>query len=57
MARLPRRLAHGESVTLVEHLDELRKRLIISLLALAAGFAVAFPFHERIVEWLIEPLP
>jgi sec-independent protein translocase protein TatC len=57
MARLPRRLAHGESVTLVEHLDELRTRLIISLLALAGGFAVAFPFHERIVGWLIEPLP
>jgi sec-independent protein translocase protein TatC len=57
MARLPRRLAHGESVTLVEHLDELRTRLIISLLALAVGFAVAFPFHEQIVEWLIEPLP
>jgi sec-independent protein translocase protein TatC len=57
MARLPRRLAHGESVTLVEHLDELRTRLIVSLLALAVGFAVAFPFHERIVRWLAEPLP
>src|SRR5829696_98439 len=57
MARLPRRLGHGESVTLVEHLDELRTRLIICLLALVAGFAIAFPFHERILEWLMEPLP
>ena len=55
--RLPRRLRHGESVTLVEHLDELRTRLIVSLLALGVGVAVAFPFHERIVEWLVDPLP
>ncbi len=57
MARLPRRLAHGESVTLVEHLDELRTRLIVSVLALVVGFAIAYPFHERILEWLIDPLP
>jgi len=57
MARLPRRLEHGESVTLVEHLDELRSRLMVCLLALVAGVAVAFPFHERILEWLMEPLP
>ena len=55
--RLPRRLRHGESVTLVEHLDELRTRLIVSLLALGIGVAVAFPFHERLVEWLVDPLP
>lgn len=55
--RLPRRLRHGESVTLVEHLDELRTRLIVSLLVLGLGVAIAFPFHERIVEWLVDPLP
>jgi sec-independent protein translocase protein TatC len=55
--RLPRRLRHGESVTLVEHLDELRTRLIVSLLALGVGVAIAFPFHERLVEWLVDPLP
>ena len=37
MARLPRRLEHGDRVTLVEHLDELRSRLIISLIAIAVG--------------------
>jgi sec-independent protein translocase protein TatC len=57
MARLPRRLEHGESITLVEHLDELRSRLIISLLALAVGFAVAFPFHGEIVARMIDLLP
>ena len=56
-SRLPRRLSHGEEATLVEHLDELRSRLIIALGALAVAFAVCFAFHERIVRWLTEPLP
>jgi sec-independent protein translocase protein TatC len=56
-SRLPRRLSHGEEATLVEHLDELRTRLIIALGALAVAFGVAFAFHERIVRWLSEPLP
>jgi sec-independent protein translocase protein TatC len=55
--RLPRRLRHGEEASLVEHLDELRSRLIIALLALGVGFVVAFIFHERLIEWLQEPLP
>ena len=57
MARLPRRLSHGESVTLVEHLDELRSRLIIGILAVVLGFAVAYAFHDPILRWLAEPLP
>jgi sec-independent protein translocase protein TatC len=55
--RLPRRLKHGEEATLVEHLDELRTRLIVSLGAVAAAFAVAYVFHERILHWLNRPLP
>ena len=57
MARIPRRLRHGEEATLVEHLGELRARLIISLGALAVGFAVAYAFHGRILNWLNRPLP
>ncbi len=57
MSVLPRRLRHGEEATLVEHLGELRARLIVSLLALAAGFAVAYGFHGRILHWLNKPLP
>ena len=57
MPRLPRRLQHGEEATLVEHLDELRTRLIISLIALAAGFAVAYGFHGQLLDWLNRPLP
>jgi sec-independent protein translocase protein TatC len=54
---LPRRLRHGEEATLVEHLGELRTRLLIALVAVGLAFAVAFVFHEHIIEWLTEPLP
>jgi sec-independent protein translocase protein TatC len=54
---LPRRLQHGEEATLVEHLDELRSRLIICLFAIVPAFILAFAFHEHIVEWLTGPLP
>ena len=57
MKRLPRRLRHGEEATLVEHLGELRARLIISLTALAVGFGVAYAFHGRLLDWLNRPLP
>lgn len=57
MVRLPRRLHHGEEATLVEHLDELRTRIFVSLGALAVGFAVAFVFHHTILDWLNGPLP
>ena len=55
--RLPRRLGHGDTVTLVEHLDELRTRLIISLLTLAVAFGVIYPFHEELIKALNRPLP
>jgi sec-independent protein translocase protein TatC len=54
---LPRRLRHGEEATLVEHLGELRARLIVSLAALALGFAVAYAFHGHLLDWLNRPLP
>jgi sec-independent protein translocase protein TatC len=55
--RLPRRLKHGEEATLVEHLGELRARILISLAALAVGFLLAFAVHDHIVRWLTGPLP
>src|SRR3954453_8899844 len=57
MKRLPRRLSHGEEATLVEHLGELRGRLVVSLVAIAAGFVVAYVFHSRLVGWLEDALP
>jgi sec-independent protein translocase protein TatC len=55
--RLPRRVRHGEEATLVEHLDELRSRLIISIVAVVVCATLAFVFQHRILDWLIQPLP
>ena len=54
---LPRRLDHGEEATLVEHLEELRSRLVIALVAIIPIFIITFAFHEHIMEWLTAPLP
>jgi sec-independent protein translocase protein TatC len=57
MPRLPRRLRHGEEATLVEHLGELRTRILISFASLAVGFVPAYVFHERLIDRLKSPLP
>lgn len=49
----------GESLkpmTLLEHLDELRRRLMRCLMAVAVGFAVSYAYHEEIFQWLARPL-
>ncbi len=40
---------------LVEHLAELRRRIIISAVAVTVGAVVAFVFYNRILEFLIGP--
>lgn len=45
----------GRELTLREHLGELRRRLLISVLALLAGSAVSFIFWRQIIELLIRP--
>jgi sec-independent protein translocase protein TatC len=57
MSLLPRRLRHGEEATLVEHLGELRTRLIISLFTVTVAFAVIYGFHGHLLDWLNRPLP
>ncbi len=57
MKRLPRRLKHGEEATLVEHLDELRTRIFVSLGALLIGLVIGFVIHHQIIHWLNRPLP
>jgi sec-independent protein translocase protein TatC len=58
LKRLPRRLQHGEEATLVEHLGELRTRLIISLVAVFLPAAILFGFfRDDLIELLLEPLP
>jgi sec-independent protein translocase protein TatC len=57
MRLLPRRLAYGEEATLVEHLGELRSRVVISILALVGAFSVTYTFRGHILHWLNAPLP
>ncbi len=43
-------------MSLLEHLQELRKRLVYSLLSVAVGFGVAYGFHDRIAALMIAPI-
>ena len=45
----------GGEMTLVEHLTELRKRLVISVLAVAIGMLVGFVLYEQVFDILIDP--
>jgi sec-independent protein translocase protein TatC len=45
----------GGAMAFLEHLDELRKRIIRSLTAIAVGAAAAFLFIDRILAFLMEP--
>src|SRR5258706_11515495 len=57
MRVLPRRLRHGEEATLVQHLRELRTRLVVSLLAITVAFIGVYAFHGHLLHWLNRPLP
>ena len=59
MARriVPRRLSHDEEATLVEHLTELRHRLLICIVALVPAFAIAYAFHEQLIGRLMDLVP
>jgi sec-independent protein translocase protein TatC len=56
LARL-RPAQHDEHLTLVEHLDELRTRLILAGLAFVVAFAVCAWQNHEILELLNAPLP
>lgn len=43
-------------MSLVEHLDELRWRLIKAFAALAVGFIACFSLHRQIILWLTRPV-
>jgi sec-independent protein translocase protein TatC len=53
---LPRRLGQDEVAGLVDHLGELRTRLVVCLAALTAGFGAAYAFHGHLIHWLNRPL-
>jgi sec-independent protein translocase protein TatC len=43
-------------MSLMEHLDELRKRIIRSVVYLLIGFAIAYAFHERLYGVVSRPI-
>ncbi len=53
----PRRLGTEEEATVVEHLTELRHRLLIAIAAIIPAFLLTFAFHTTLIEWLKRPLP
>lgn len=47
---------HDATMPFTEHLEELRKRLIVSFIAVAVGFVICYFFKELIFSWLMQPL-
>jgi sec-independent protein translocase protein TatC len=43
-------------MSFLDHLEELRKRLLISFLAILAGFLLSFHYAELIFGWIAKPL-
>jgi sec-independent protein translocase protein TatC len=56
MARL-RPVDFEDRLTLVEHLDELRSRIIISIIAFAVAFGICFWQNDRLLDIANAPLP
>jgi sec-independent protein translocase protein TatC len=56
MARL-RPVDFEDRLTLVEHLDELRTRIVISIVAFAVAFGICFWQNDRLLDIANSPLP
>lgn len=46
----------GKEMSLLDHLEELRVRLVRVLIAAGVGFAICFAFAEKILEIMLRPL-
>lgn len=57
MARGVRAVSHEDRLTLVEHLDELRTRLIVCIAALGVALALCFWQNHLLLEIAQHPLP
>ncbi len=56
MARKLTPVHHDDHLSIVEHLDELRSRIIVSLIAVAVAFAVCFWQNKRLLAFLAAPV-
>jgi sec-independent protein translocase protein TatC len=56
MATAIRTIGHEDRLSLVDHLDELRARLIVSALALAVAFGLCLWQNHKLLEVINEPL-
>jgi sec-independent protein translocase protein TatC len=54
---LPRRLGFGQEASTVEHLEELRSRLLVAGGAILAGTIAGYLVHHRILRLLVATLP
>ncbi len=57
MARLPRRLAHGQEAGVVDHLGELRSRIFVAGGAVLVASIAAWIVHRQILRTLVDALP
>jgi sec-independent protein translocase protein TatC len=56
MSTAIRPIGHEDRLTVVGHLDELRMRLIVSLVALAVAFGICFSQNQRLLHLIDAPL-
>jgi Tat protein translocase TatC len=57
VAKKIRPVAHDDRLTLVDHLEELRSRLIVALFVFAIAFAICFWQDEVVLDIVNRPLP
>ncbi|MCC6832711.1 MAG: twin-arginine translocase subunit TatC [Thermoleophilia bacterium] len=60
MTRIPlfaRRAGRDQRMTAVDHLDELRRRLMVGVVSLVVAFAAMYAVHAQLVDALTAPLP
>ena len=45
-----------DKMSFMEHLGELRVRIVRSLVCLLVGLGIAFPFSQKVLDWLARPI-
>jgi len=56
MPKALRPIGHEDRLSLVDHLDELRRRIVISIVTLVAAFALCFWQNDAILDVFTEPV-